>query len=210
MNHAKNRQTAKDLMLWSAAFILATEVGLIIAHYPVAQNFVIHYGWVAPLLFFKSFIKKFLLLNVFGLLQVLWGLCGHVFKLLLIKLLKTFGVRYGVHFSCQRWKKHSQKIRIISKIVQRRVRQFQGFMASFSRAAFFLILLAFLPLFLLLFLFGVAFRLTREAMVKKGGEIGVSKVAFCTARKSHGLIARLRQLDAWILQRIELLTQRKD
>lgn len=196
-------------MLWAALGILLIEISVLTLHYPAVEAFIIHYVWVAPLLFFKSFIKKFLLLNVFGLLKVLWSLCWHMLKLLAMKLLKTFGVRYGTYLSSQRWRKQSQRVRVLSKAVQRRVRRFQRFMTTLSRHEFLLIVVAFLPLFLFLFLCGVTFRLTREAMVKKGGEIGVSSVVFRTARKSHGLTARLLQVDAWVLRHIERLTPKK-
>lgn len=197
--------TAKRFVLWVAWGVLITETVWITLNYQQVGAFLLHYGWVAPLFFFKSFIKQFLLLNVFGLLKVLWGLLWHLFKLLLIKLLKTFGVRYGAYFGTRRWRKTSQKLRIVIKRLGRQQRRLQRFLLTFRKREYALIIFAFFPIFMLLFLFGVAFKMTREAMVKKGSELGVAKVAFGTAKKSEGLIARLRQLDQWILTQIEKL-----
>ncbi len=199
----------KRLVILCAWGILLTETVFIVVHYQEVEEFLIHYGWVAPIFLFKSFIKKFLLLNVFGVLKVFWGLFWHLFKLLLIKLLKTFGVRYGTYFSSRRWSKMSQRLRIFGKRLGRKQRGLQRFMLSFRKREYTLIIVAFFPFFLLLFLFGIAFKMTREAMVKTSSEIGVTKVAYSTAHKNPGLIGRLKRIDAWILKRIEQLSERK-
>ncbi len=200
----------KRWILTIACLVFIIEMIFLGLHWSQLTDIIIHYGWVTPLLFFKSLVKKFLLLNVFGLLKVLSGLLWHAVKLLLVKLLKTVGIRYGAYFSTQKWRKASQRLRILGKRLTRLKRSAQQVMMTFSKREYALIIIAFFPLLLLLFLFGVAFKMTREAMVKKGGEIGVAKVAFGTAQKNRGLIARLRQLDDWILRRIERLTQPKN
>lgn len=195
--------TAKRLVLLLAWGVLIIETVWIALNYQQVGAFLLHYGWAAPLLFFKSFIKQFLVLNLFGLFKVLLGLFWHLGKLLLIKILKTFGIRYGAYFSSRRWRKASQRFRILTKRMSRRQRQLQRFLLTFRKREYALIILAFFPIFILLFLFGIASKMTREAMVKKGSELGVTKVAFGTAKKSEGLIARLRQIDSWILAQIE-------
>lgn len=198
--------TKKRLVLAIAWGIILLETVLISIHHHAVGEFLIHYGWVAPLVLFKSLIKQFLLLNVFGLLKVLWGLAWHLIKLLVVKLLKTFGVRYGTYFSSRRWQKLAQRLRILGKRLSRRQRGIQFFLTTFKKREYAVIIVAFFPLFVLLFLLGFASRITREAMVKKGSELGVTKVALSTANKSKGLIARIKQLDAWILRQIEKLT----
>lgn len=207
MKKSLSDAAGKRLFLWFAVSILAVESLLIWHHYDGLFDIIQHYFWIAPLMFFKSWFKKLLVLNVFGLFKILLTLLWHIFKLLLIKLLKTVGIRYSTYFSQQKWQKLSQQFRIIMKWLTGKLRRFRAFMLSFSRVEFVLIVVAFLPLFLFLFLFGVAFKITREAIVKKGSEIGVANVAVKTVKRSRGVIARLKQLDAWLLQKIEKMTQ---
>ncbi|MBS9777253.1 MAG: hypothetical protein KGV50_00690 [Gammaproteobacteria bacterium] len=178
-------------------------------HYESITQFSKEYLWVAPLVFFKSILKKLLVLNFFGVIQLLLTIVLHALKLLLIKFLKTIGIRYGTYFSQQKWQKTSQRLRIFSKVISNRVRRFQKLIRSLNKIEFTIVLIAFLPLFILMFLFGIGFRMTRDVMVKKGSEIGVTNVAVKTAKKSRGLIARLKQADAWLLQKIKLLTNDK-
>lgn len=201
-----NKKQFVILVTWG---VLLTEIGLLVIYQQMVIDFLLYYVWALPLLFFKSFIKQFLLLNVFGLFHVLWGLIVHIVKLLFLKLLKIFGVRYGAHFSSRQWQKTTQRFRILYKYFIVKQSQFRRFMMIFNKCEYRVIIITFFPIFLLLFLFGFAFRITREAMVKKGSEFGVAKVALTTARKNQGLIAQLRRLDTWILAKIEHLTCKK-
>lgn len=198
---------ARWILLSTAIIILCSELTLFFIHHENLFGLGKEYLWFAPLLFVKSLIKKVVVLNFFGIAKLLLVLFWHGIKLLLIKFLKTVGIRYGTYFSQQKWQKFSQRIRIISKQITRKTRRFQALIASLNQWEFAVVLLAFLPIFLLLFLFGIGFRMTREVMVKKGSEIGVTNVAVKTAKKSHGLIARLKQADTWLLKKIQSLSQ---
>lgn len=199
--------TVKHPLFIIAILILVVEFALLIIHAPTVGEWVRHYIWVTPLVFFKSLFKKFLLLNFFGVAKILLTVFWHTVKLLFIKFLKTIGIRYSTYFSQQKWRKTSQRLRIIGKQIDRQFRGFKSTLSRFSRLQLTLIIVAFLPLFIVLFFFGVTIRVTREAMVKKGGEIGVTNVAVKTAKKSRGLIARLRQIDNWLLRHIERLSK---
>ncbi len=196
-------------LLFLALIALCGEMFFFYLHYESITQFSKEYLWVAPLVFFKSILKKLLVLNFFGVIQLLLTIVLHALKLLLIKFLKTIGIRYGTYFSQQKWQKTSQRLRIFSKVISNRVRRFQKLIRSLNKIEFTIVLIAFLPLFILMFLFGIGFRMTRDVMVKKGSEIGVTNVAVKTAKKSRGLIARLKQADAWLLQKIKLLTNDK-
>lgn len=194
------------ILFFSALFVLCGEVVSFYYYHEYLLSLGEQYLWAAPLLFFKSFFKKLLILNFFGMAKMLLMIFWHVTKLLLIKLLKTIGIRYGTYFSQNRWQKTSQYFRVFTKRAMRQGRSFRRLVSSLSQVEFVLVVIAFLPVFLLLFLFGIGFRMTRDVMVKKGSEIGVTNVAVKTAKKSRGLVARLRQIDGWLLQKIESLT----
>ncbi len=197
----------KRILLFVSVVVLFSEFGLFYLHHDSLLGWGKEYLWVAPLLFFKSFFKKLLLLNFFGVAKLLLTIFWHTTKLLVIKFLKTIGIRYGTYFTEQKWQKFSQRFRIVVKQVTRKTRTFQTMIASLSRLEFTIVLIAFLPVFLLLFLFGIGFRMTRDVMVKKGSEIGVTNVAVKTAKKSRGLVARLKQADRWLLQKIADVTK---
>ncbi len=197
----------KKLLLFISVVVLFGEFGLFYLHHDSLLGWGKEYLWAAPLLFFKSFFKKLLLLNFFGIAKLLLTILWHTIKLLMIKFLKTIGIRYGSYFTQQKWQKFSQRFRIVIKHITRTTRTFQKAIASLNRVEFAIVLIAFLPVFLLLFLFGIGFRMTRDVMVKKGSEIGVTNVAVKTAKKNRGLIARLKQADAWLLQKITVVTK---
>lgn len=197
----------KNTILLSALVVLGGEVVFFYLHHDNLLSLGKEYLWAMPLIFFKSLIKKILVLNFFGMAKLLFMLFWHALKLLFIKFLKTVGIRYGAYFSQQKWQKLSQKFRVVVKKIMRTIRAFQKLVLSLNRLEFFVVLLAFLPVFILLFLFGIGFRMTRDVMVKKGSEIGVTNVAVKTAKKSRGLIARLKQADAWLLQKIAALSK---
>lgn len=201
--HNMTSQLAKQLLIFSAIIILCSEIIFFYLHHDSLFYLGKEYLWVSPLLFFKSLIKKMLLLNFFGIAKIIFIIFWHATKLLFIKALKTVGIRYGTYFSQQQWQKTSQYVRIIIKKITRLTRAFQRLITSLTRLQFTIVVAAFLPVFILLFLFGIGFRMTRDVMVKKSGEIGMSNVAVRTAKKSRGLIARLKQIDLWLLQKIE-------
>lgn len=193
---------AKRVVLLIAVGIILVEIALLALHFPAVSALVKTTLWATPLIIFKSLLKKLLVMNFFGLLKVSVLLLWHLTKLLFIKLLKTVGIRYGAYFSQHRWQFISRITLSISHYCQYRLQRLQAFLQSFNRLEYALIILAFLPLFALLFLLGIGFKMTREVMVKKGSEIGVTRVAMTTAKKSHGLVARIKQLDNYILSRI--------
>lgn len=194
---------AKQLLIFFALIILGSEMFFFSLHHDSLFHLGREYLWVTPLLFFKSIVKKVLLLNFFGVAKFIFMIVWHAAKLLLIKALKTVGIRYGTYFSQQQWQKTSQRVRIIIKKTIRLIRTFQRLVTSLTPLQFTVVIAAFLPVFILLFLFGIGFRMTRDVMVRKSSEIGMTNVAIKTAQKSHGLIAKLKQIDFWLLQKIE-------
>ena len=96
--------TLKHKVLLSiSVLVIALELGLIVIYWPTVIDWLSHNLWVVVIPFAKVIVKKLITMKFFALLQAVWLLLWHLSKLLLLKILKTLGMRYGVFFSQRRW-----------------------------------------------------------------------------------------------------------
>ncbi|MEM7194203.1 MAG: hypothetical protein AAF402_04580, partial [Pseudomonadota bacterium] len=123
-------------------------------------------------------------------------------KLLLLKVLKTVGLRYGVFFSQHRW----YWIRRYKILFFRRGRQFfrasRRFWRQYATPHRLLILIAFFPFGLIFFMLGLSFQITRKTMVQKTQETAIFKMASTASRSSLNIRERIKRVDTWVLERI--------
>ena len=94
----------------------------------------------------------------------------------------------------------------------RRGKQFfrgvRQFWAVYAREQKVVILVAFFPVALILFLLGLSFNVTRKTMVQKTQETAIFKVATTAGNRSTGIRAWVTRLDQKTLQKIQLLSGR--
>lgn len=158
--------------------------------------------------FAKLIFKQLVALKLVVFLKALGILMFNVSKLLLLKLLKTLGIRYGVFFSQNRW----YWIRRAKVMFLRRGRQFSRacsrFWAAYSKRNQWLIFIAFFPVVVLLFLLGLSFNVTRKTMVQKTQETAVFQMATSASSTSRGIRALITKLDRKTLDAIRNLTPR--
>lgn len=167
-----------------------------------------HNLWVVMIPFAKVIIKKLVTLKLFALVKTISIIVWHLSKLLLLKLLKTLSVRYGVFFSQNRW----YWIRRAKVMFLRRGKQFfralLRFWRGYERHEQWIILIAFFPVIIVLFFLGLSFNVTRKTMVQKAQESALFEAATTASKANRGVRARMRQLDEWTLKQIRNLTPR--
>lgn len=197
-----------SLLLVASACVILTEAGFAIYYWPHVIEWLSHNLWVVLIPFAKAIVKKLIALNFFALIKALVLLFWHLSKLLLLKLLKTLSVRYGVFFSQNRW----YWIRRAKVMFLRRGKQYfraqLRFWLKYDPVHRWLIAIAFFPFVLLLFFLGLSFNITRKTMVQKAQESALFEVANSARRTSRGLKAWVSQLDEWVLKQIRDLTPR--
>jgi hypothetical protein len=74
------------------------EIGLVVLKYQSLTEWVSHNLWVVVIPFFKVIFKRLVALKLLVFVKSLTVLFSHFFKLLLLKLFKTLGIRYGIFF----------------------------------------------------------------------------------------------------------------
>lgn len=189
------------LLILSASVIL-TELGLALYYWEDVWRWLTFNWWVVVLPFSKTIIKKLVALKLFALIKALLILFWHLSKLLLLKLLKTLGVRYGVFFSQRRW----YWVRRIKVMFLRRGKQFfrslLRFWQAYQTRHQWVILIAFFPIVLIMVFLGLSFNVTRKTMVQKAQESALFEVANSAHKSNSGIRARVGQLDEWILKKI--------
>ncbi len=114
---------------------------------------------------------------------------------MLLKLFNTLGIRYFTFFSQGKWKKLSQRIRILVKKLLKVRKFYAEVLASFGKIELTVVVIAFLPLLLALLLLGFTFKMTREVMVKKGKQIAATKATIKTAKTHSGLVYFIKNID---------------
>jgi len=171
-------------------------------YWRLVADWVVHNLWIVVIPFTKVIIKKLIAIKFFALLKALALLAWHFGKLLLLKIFKTLGVRYGVFFSQARW----YWVRWLKVMFLRRGKQFfralTRFWQGYSPAQRWVIILAFFPIVILLFFMGLSFNVTRKTMVQRAQESALFEVANSAHRANRGVRARVRQLDKWLLKKI--------
>lgn len=185
-----------------------TEAGLAIYYWPVVSEWLSHNLWVVVIPFSKVIIKKLAALKLFALFKALSILLWHLSKLLALKVFKTLSIRYGIFFTQNRW----YWIRRAKVVFLRRGKQFfrsiLKFWLAYQAHERWLIVIAFFPVILVLFLLGLSFNVTRKTMVQKAQESALFEAAATASKANRGVRARIRQLDEWTLRQIRNLTPR--
>ena len=200
--------TLHRIVIALSCLIIIVELTLL-WHFRVAiTDWLSHNYWIVVIPFLKGIIKKVVVLKFFAFIKGLLVLSWHLGKLLLLKLLKTLSIRYGVFFSQNRW----YWIRRSKVMFLRRGKQFFGatgrFWSHYSVGQKWLILVAILPIGLVLFLMGLSFNVTRKTMVKKTQESAIFQAATSAGKTNRGLRAWLRRLDERTLHKIREATPR--
>jgi len=171
-------------------------------------DWVSHNLWVVIVPFAKVLFKRIIALKLVVFLKALGFLVFNLAKLLLLKLFKTLGIRYGVFFSQNRW----YWIRLCKVMFLRRGKQFfraaSRFWSVYSKHSKWLIFIAFFPVMVLLFLLGLSFNVTRKTMVQKTQETAVFQMATSASSTSRGIKAWITKLDRKTLDSIRRLTPR--
>ncbi len=197
-----------SLLLVLSASVILVELGFAAVYWREVFDWLSHNLWVVVIPFTKVIIKKLITLKLFALLKAVWLLLWHLSKLLILKLLKTLSVRYGVFFSQNRW----YWIRKIKVLFLRRGKQFFRILARFWRVfdgqQKWIILIAFFPVVLLLFFLGLSFNVTRKTMVQKAQESALFEVANTAHKANRGVRSWVGRLDEWALKKIRDLTPR--
>ena len=196
----------RRLILLSSVLVISIEAAMLFHFWQPVVDWVSHHLWVVLLPMLKGLFKRAFAVKLISLFKSIWILLWHVSKLLLLKLLKTLGVRYGVFFSQYRW----YWIRRARIMFIRRGKQFfrsqRRFWLTFSQWQKWLVLIAFFPAVVVLFFLGLSFNVTRKTMVHKTQETAVFKMAANASKTSIGIRDWLNGLDQATLKRIQLLT----
>lgn len=171
-------------------------------------DWVSHNLWVVAVPFAKVIFKRLIALKLVAFVKSSGFLIVNLSKLLLLKLFKTLGIRYGVFFSQNRW----YWIRRGKVMFLRRGKQFfrtaNRFWAVYPKHSKWLIFVAFFPVVLVLFLLGLSFNVTRKTMVQKTQETAVFQMATSASSTSRGIKAFIARLDRKTLNAIRKLTPR--
>lgn len=194
------------LLLLLACSVITTELFTAFYFRAEVYQWVSHNLWVVIIPFFKTIVKHILALKLISFLKAFFVLIWHLSKLLMLKMFKTLTVRYGVFFSQNRW----YWIRRGKVMFLRRGKQFFRssirFWSAYGRLEKWLILMAFFPAVLLIFLLGLSFNITRKTMVQKAQESAVFGVASTASHTSRGIRAWIARLDRSTLDKIKALT----
>ncbi|MBX2847037.1 MAG: hypothetical protein KTR16_01860 [Acidiferrobacterales bacterium] len=195
-----------QLLLALSCTVIAIELFLLIYYRASIINWVSHNLWIVIIPFLKGIFKKLLVMKFLALIKAGLILCWHLSKLLLLKVLKTLTVRYGIFFSQNRW----YWIRAAKVMFLRRGKQFfratARFWSHYSIRAKWLILIAFFPAGLVLFFLGLSFNITRKTMVQKTQESAIFKAATTASNTNKGIRGWIQRLDKLTLKRIRDLT----
>lgn len=197
----------RALVVLSASIMFA-ELSLALYFNRQVADWLSHNLWVVLIPFTKIVLKRLLALKLITLIKSLIFLFWHLSKLLILKLFKTLSVRYGVFFSQNRW----YWIRKSKVMFLRRGKQFfRGlvrFWAVYNSFQKWIILIAFFPVIIVLFLLGLSFNVTRKTMVQKAQESAIFEVASSASNTNRGIRAWVARIDKATLQRIRDLTPR--
>lgn len=200
----------KKSLLFISLLIIAVEITLLVTFYDEVAQWVSHNWWIVIIPFIKMAIKKIVALNLISLLQSLLFLAWHVCKLLLLKLFKSIGLRYGLFFSQYRWR----WIRKAKILFLRRGKQFfrrvSAFFSRYSGWQKAIILIAFFPIGLVLFLLGLSFNVTRKTIVQKTQEAAIIKAAESASNKSRGIRFLINRIDLGVLEKIKRFNKPKE
>jgi len=196
------------IILWVSIGVLAFYLCLVVYFHETILNWVSHNLWVVAVPFAKQIFQALFGFKILLFLKSLTVLGWHLLKLLLLKFLKTLGLRYGVFFTQYRW----YWIRRSKVMFIRRGKQFfrglRKFWAIYKREQKVIILVAFFPVVLTFFILGLSFNITRKTMVEKTQETAIFKVATTAGNKNTGIRSWVTRLDQKTLRKIQVLSGR--
>ncbi len=196
------------IILWVSIGVLVFYLCLVVYYYENIFTWVSHNLWVVAVPFAKQIFQALFGMKILLFFKSLTVLGWHLLKLLMIKFLKTLGLRYGVFFTQYRW----YWIRRSKVMFIRRGKQFfrglRKFWAVYRREQKVIILVAFFPVVLTLFVLGLSFNITRKTMVEKTQETAIFKVATTAGNKSTGIRSWVARLDQKTLRKIQVLSGR--
>ena len=194
------------VLLALSCMVIAFEVAMVVTFRSEIFTWLSHNLWLVFIPFVKLFFKQLIALKLVALIKSLFVLFWHLSKLLILKLLKTLSVRYGVFFSQNRW----YWIRKAKVMFLRRGKQFfrslVRFWGGYSKLEKSIIVIAFFPVVLVLFLLGLSFNVTRKTMVQKAQESAIFEAAASASTSNRGIRAWVKRLDELTLQKIRDLT----
>ena len=196
------------LLLVLSCSVIAFELFLLIYFRVSIFDWLSHNLWIVIIPFLKGIFKKLLVIKFLAFIKVALILFWHLSKLLLLKVLKTLTVRYGVFFTQNRW----YWVRAAKVIFLRRGKQFfrntARFWNHYQNTDKWVILIAFFPVGLVLFMLGLSFNITRKTMVQKTQESAIFKAATSASNTSRGIRGWIEKLDKLTLKKIRDLTPR--
>ena len=196
------------IIFWASVGVLAFYLCLVAYFHETIFTWVSHNIWVVAVPFAKQIFQALFGFKILLFLKSLTVLGWHLIKLLILKFLKTLGLRYGVFFTQYRW----YWIRRSKVMFIRRGKQFfrglRKFWEVYQREQKAIILVAFFPVVLTLFVLGLSFNITRKTMVEKTQETAIFKVATTAGSKSTGIRSWVTRLDQKTLRKIQMLSGR--
>ena len=200
---------AHRIVFFMSYLVVSIELALFIYFYRSVIDWISHNLWIVIVPFLKTILKKIITAKLFLFFKSLGLLLFHLSKLLLLKVLKTLSIRYGVFFTQRKWR----WIRWLKVMFLRRGKQLFRFLNTFwneySKHQKRFILFAFFPIVLILFLLGLSFNVTRKTMVKKTQETAIFQSAVSASKSSRGIRAWIARLDQKVLQQIKVITSKK-
>jgi len=187
--------------------VIVTELISVVIFYREITDWVSHNLWVIVVPFIKLILKQIVTLKLVVVLKSVGVLVWHLSKLAMLKLFKTLGMRYGVFFTQRRWH-FARKLKVM---FLRRGKQFfrasKHFWMEYSGVERRIIVVAFFPIVLLLFLLGLSFNITRKTMVQKTQESAIFQTMTAASSSTSGLRASIAKLDRWALEKIKMLSR---
>lgn len=201
--------TAHRVFLLMACFVIAVEVILISYYYKTIFDWVSHNLWIIIIPFVKTIIKKLIVLKFVLFFKALGILLFNLSKLLLLKVIKTLTLRYGVFFTQRKWRWARWCKVMFLRRGKQLFRSLNKFWGGFRRRHKWFIFIAFFPVVIILFFFGLSFNITRKTMVQKTQETAIFKTAISARNSSNGIRAWVSRLDQKVLRQIKALTFKK-
>jgi len=196
------------IFLGLACVVILCEVTTLLIFRDSVYAWLTHNLWVVVIPFIKVIFKRLVALKLVIFFKAAGLLVFNLSKLLGLKILKTLGIRYGVFFTQNRW----YWIRRAKVMFLRRGKQFfrkaNRFWSAYSGRSKWLVLIAYFPLFIILFLLGLSFNVTRKTMVQKTQETAVFKMATNASSVNRGIRAWVARMDRKTLDKIRDLTPR--
>ncbi len=118
-------------------------------------------------------------------------------------------MRYGVFLTQRKWRwARWCKVMFLHRGKQF-FRSLSQFWNGFRRRHKWFIFIAFFPVVIVLFFFGLSFNITRKTMVQKTQETAIFKTAVSTGNSNKGIRAWIARLDQKVLLKIKALTLKK-